>query len=1174
MTPRQLLEKLKQLGIIDPAILERIRDEIDNPDKTVKSQAILRYLVKKKQITEQQAKLLLANAPETKKTADEIEYVAPIEKNYDTDDLTGLISQPEESPAEEKSPKPKTGSPDVPEVAVEVDYGATLLDENGLSPDDSPGAIVSPAFNPPGLKGEAVEELAPIAYGGLDDGGFDSGAYAATSGQHHVVLSFKGKRNQGDQWSTKWLYIGFGILGTLLIGVAILWIVNIGQQPEDMFEAAMDSFNKQSYADAAKKFEDYLEQYPKHKDAPTARARRIHSIIRGTYGLKNWTEVIQQADTLLPELAEDEDGKLDLLREDLAVMIPSSLAEVTRKATKISDLSAMEKELTTINGYREVVENPVYIPASLRKTPSVNDNYLRIDNNIRMLKGQIDKEKRYNVDLARIEQLDREKKTDEAFGVYQKLTRNYGDLASRDELRELMLKISKTEQELVVPVELPVDTFQEDRPTMLQSTVVMAVNTGEAVPGLKDEVVCYLVDGAVYGVDAGEGNIVWRRFVGFETSNQPLEINKETIAVSDQRNQDLVAVKKQTGALIWRTEISEPFLPPTVGDQVIIITTESGKVIRLNANTGEIEQAVQLPQPANINALAATRDPYVYQVGSYHNLYVLSNQDYSCVEVHYLGHYEGSISVPPQAWTGFILVAINGGDHCNLHVLKPREKGRGLELVQVISSIVSGTVSTPLERFGRWMLMTSDQGDMKILELYPAEEQNPVRVLDEDVFDAKGGQRAFIKTEGSDLWVAGQGIMRYRINRNMAKFGREILLEPNDTFLSPVHKLDDYLLHVRRRNRSGMLSASLVDAMTLKPVWRTDFGGELAGPPMAFGDTVVAVSNQGDLFSIDAETETLGYSGNPARASSIIEDLKFQNLIELPEEKFACVGPADRKDLLFANRATGSTKLVSLAKPADKPACRPIAMDSDLIIPTATGQVARVNPGTGQMIGTPFQPPIQANTKTPPWFEPTILGNNQFAIASGATDDGAKSMLYLLSGENRQVVKKVSELVCESSIKSRLINDGTNVFGVMVSDQVDKLVSFGVSPLVIGSEVQLEGVMVDGPWMTEAGILVLLDNDGLYCFGSDLAPTWSIKVPNQKLACDPEMAGSQLMLCFRNGSVHLVDPATGKTGYEFEIGQPIIHKPLRASQKMYFGGMDGTVHVVDLNKLEQPPKND
>ena len=54
---------------------------------------------------------------------------------------------------------------------------------------------------------------------------------------------------------------------------------------------------------------------------------------------------------------------------------------------------------------------------------------------------------------------------------------------------------------------------------------------------------------------------------------------RQTIAVSDQRNQDLVSLNKKTGALVWRTEIGEPFLPPTIGDQVVIASTIETEII-------------------------------------------------------------------------------------------------------------------------------------------------------------------------------------------------------------------------------------------------------------------------------------------------------------------------------------------------------------------------------------------------------------------------------------------------------------------------------------------------------------------------------------------------------------------------------------------------------------------
>ena len=414
MSPRQLIEKLESLGIIDPKIIGKIRREIDNPEKTVKPKAVLSYLVKKKQITEKQAIQLLKAKP----TEDEIEVVQPIEKSYDTDDLTGLVAQ---EPIVEVTAEPEV--PEVPVTPVAQAYDATMIDDGGLASQVDPDIVVSSILEPQPFADEMVQDVAPLDLGmdagdGFDQG-LDSGGYEQQSGEQKVLPSFKGKRNKKDQWSTKWLYIGFGILGTLLIGTGVLWIVNSGQSAEDMYAAAMDSFNKPSYADAVKKFDEFLERFPDSNEAPMARAKRVHAIIRGTYNLKNYPEVLQQAQTLLPDLSA-EGEKLSELRNDLAVMLPRSLAEVSNKGAKASDLSLMETELTKVEGFFTIVDNAVYIPNSLRKKTSIANNYLRIDNNIKLIKGQINKEKRYNADLAKIGQFRETKETDQALSVYSR----------------------------------------------------------------------------------------------------------------------------------------------------------------------------------------------------------------------------------------------------------------------------------------------------------------------------------------------------------------------------------------------------------------------------------------------------------------------------------------------------------------------------------------------------------------------------------------------------------------------------------------------------------------------------------------------------------------------------------------------------------------------------------
>ena len=56
MSPKELVDKLDQMGIIEARVLKKMRREVDNPEKNPSIKGVLTYLVKRGHLTKDQAK--------------------------------------------------------------------------------------------------------------------------------------------------------------------------------------------------------------------------------------------------------------------------------------------------------------------------------------------------------------------------------------------------------------------------------------------------------------------------------------------------------------------------------------------------------------------------------------------------------------------------------------------------------------------------------------------------------------------------------------------------------------------------------------------------------------------------------------------------------------------------------------------------------------------------------------------------------------------------------------------------------------------------------------------------------------------------------------------------------------------------------------------------------------
>ena len=1171
MTPSQLLARIEALDI-DAKYVEKIRKQIEDPGKVVKTKAVVKYLLSKNLVTKAQAKDLLVEP-----TEDEIVEVVQPAQDFDS---SALIDGDEFQPKSTKKPK---AEPVVEAIAEPIEVEAQPVDVDATMVQD---------FAPDAIADVGVEE----AYGDVFDNGplggtlneveaFDDSAAPKTEKEYAAIEAFKGKRDQRDQFKTKWLFIGFGLLSLLCIFIFVLWVVVFGQDADAMIKAANKAYDSNNWGDTTQKIDDVIKKYPAHKDIPVLRAKRVQSILRSKYESGSYEEMIKQANVLLPPLAEEKDTKIDIIRDDLSVILPNGLESISTQAaermlaSETNDVPSMKTELATIEGYKEVIDNPVYIRNSQKKKQVLAEVLSRIDNNIKVIKGLINKETAYTKSLADIEELRTQNKTDVAFANYRGLTSQYPDLAARKPIVDLMLSISKKESELVTPIQVDLQPKSVWRPSTVSQSVVLSAKSGSPVASLVGEVVPIVVDGAAFGFDAGNGSLVWRHFVGQQTTMSPVNLDPTHTLIVNEKDHDLICLNTQTGELVWRQEFGEGIRPPAVGpaSKLIVVSTDSGKVIQLDAATGVVRKATQLPQPAGPSALINPRDPIVYQVGKYSNLYVLNQQDYSCEEVYSLGHAEDSIAVAPIQWAGYILVAVNGGSSCDLHVFKPQKNGTDLVRVQLIKNALDAQMSLPFLKAGGVQLMAGENGQINMLSIDPTNDFEPITEDSQLVGDADG-PKPLVSANNSNVWVAGNGIVHARVRRSRGTVERLNTNQTGDQFLLAAQKLDDYVFHVRRRQGSGMLTAALANAKDLEIVWSTDFAGEIAGDLIAANDVLTAISNEGDVYQLDGDAISSG-KASPKSQASQIQNLQFNTVVQF-DNSLAAVGPIGKEAITKpaqgdkkANRREAdmvffdgeSLKLMKLTAPANLPACRPLKFGDDLIIPSTSGYVARVNPKNNRMVGTPFQTAITPDSVIN-WLPPIAISSDKLAIAVGESRGEPNKLFVVSVSENKlsMALEFESELPFKGELN--LLNDSLLV--VLGGRQVDSLATIGGDPLAQQNVVELDGAVVAGPWMVDGELLVKLDNDKLYMFGSDLSPKWSQDSPNVQFATAPEMVDGKLMICLKSGKVDFMNPSTGERESGFDLERPIVNRPLVIGNQMFFSGADGVVYVVDLDQLQ------
>ena len=1152
MKTKDFIDALEQQKIVPGDIVKKLRSKIEKTDKDVSAKSIAMYLIDKGYLSKYQAKQILTGA--AKPVQEELDLEVPAQQVEDTNELLKDLNpaanvdkpKPEVTRTfnEQDVIHPHTYDADIDVVNVEVEQ--TML--QGMEGTGS--TMQAGGFDP--LTGQY-------------DGGFTDEVEEAAP-----LDSFSGKKVKKNQWDSKWIFIGSSVLALLIMVGVILAFTIFKADSAKMWEAATKDFNNGRYSAAIGKLQSFIDSFPGDDKVYDAKVMIANCELRIPYDSKQWETTLKRATSVLPVLdeelkADEKAEKFSELRPELGVILPGTAIGFTEKGLDSDGVEDKQRFLGLAEEMNALINDPNYVPGSTRRTPGVNANLQLLTDNISKIKRQIEMEHDYSAAVDAMLAMTEQGDTREAFETFEQLTSQYPELRTREEIQQALLGISLREAELVKAIDIDLAAV-EPAESPVSSSVVLATRSGQnRIPGLSNEMLVYLIDGSLYGLQAVDGNVAWRKFVGIETMIPPTWLedeNKSDVVAVDSREHDLMRLSARDGSEVWRINIGEPFARPHVSSIGLLVSTYSGKVMVIDPQDGSVTRAAEVPKQLSVSGVMIEGLPFIYQLANDSNLYVISTETMTCREVFYLGHDASSVSVSPFVISGHLLVPVNAADYCNLQILRPLENGLKLGRPQVAIRL-NGQVNTPITRYNRWALVMSDKGDMRMLEVNKAEEAAPVSEVVSQKIANKRMSRKYLTAFSGNLWLcSGSGLRRFKIQRASGVFKEESVANNLDTFVGPGFVINEVLFHIRRRHESSLVSVSAVDAQTLEELWRTDFAAPLAGPPIVDGSAALAISAQGDIFDINSEVVEAGVSNQPiSRGSTVVQSLVFNNVVDFGN-KYVMTGPLDRNSILAVDLSQNPpSKLTDLRSPADRPSCAPVAFGNELLVATRLGQVFRINTQTGQPVGAPFQPALSPNTETL-WRRPAVLNDQRFMIGD------SHGRIFLVEADGDAALQKLGELEQPGDLLSPLVRLGDDVFGVTRDDSGDRLVAFPIGDEVISSgDVDLPAGYVAGPIpVSDELMILLLDSGETICFDSSMQQQWSATLPPDgfdEMVGQPHILDGRLVMAFASGKVLAVDPRSGDVTGSIDLGQPIAHPPVDLGGQLFVTGADGTLHKLN-----------
>jgi TolA-binding protein len=730
-----ILSAVEESNLVSDDVIEELRQRLEKSRQPPDLKAAVKWLVQKEHITSDQGRRLLARAPSAGAAPKAAEPA-----QADDDDLK-LFEEPPAAPAPSKAPSQRRPDDDLklsPLDDVETaETNSTSSSSNKRSDarwagtPEASSSRRSERSEPPAPRSksprrERVASSGAAAY----DAGASNDIFGATGdgfgGEEPKPERGKKKANGGQRsiWDTPLMLLGGGMLIVIIIAIGFLYF-RIGHlSGDDTFKQADDLYKSGSYTQAIDKFDKYLKDFPDHEQVSLARVERGMARMRqAVEGARDYSKTLETVKSIIAEISPEE--QFGEAQKELASLLPQTAEGLAKQADQKADgklVDQGEEALKLVDKY-------------VRKTIRPEQQLADVRASLELTKRKLGRDAALKQAITGIQKAIADGASQDAYQIRKTLLKQYPALAGNEELLAAVLSLSKAEKEAVVYKPEARAAVPADAQSPVEAEVVMGARRGKNAPGVTGEVVQVLAGGAAFAFNAETGEILWRRFLGYDTTFVPRPISVDTdsdLLLVDSQRHEVLRVARLNGALKWRYAVGEPFdAHPVIARNQVWVATRGGKLVTIDLDTGSSPGYISLPQGLRVGPAFDSREQVAYQLGENSNLFSLSPQTLQCQEVMYLGHDPESVHVPPLVISPYVfLVEDQGAGDSLLHVLTADDRGTNLRQAQE-PMVLAGHVMSPLEASGRTLVVVTDRGAVYSFEINPPDPGPPLTIVAE-----------------------------------------------------------------------------------------------------------------------------------------------------------------------------------------------------------------------------------------------------------------------------------------------------------------------------------------------------------------------------------------------------------------------------------------------------------